>query len=164
MPSGLAFDVLARDEARRWRAGGAPLKELWRKLSQPRWHRRQRQSVGLPAEGGSTDRSRLLSWHSCSSDYKRAAEAPSLRRSLLARGYTAGFLPSLPLSLSRVLRGVRSSAARSAIAAGSSIRSGSPCRSRERRAPFAPALRIAILSSVHRGPRGARRTSRRLPL
>jgi hypothetical protein len=94
---------------------------------------------------------------------ERAAKARSLRRSLLA-AYTAGFRPSLALSSSRVLRVVRSSAARSAIAAGSSIRSGSPCRSRERRAPCAPALRIAIRSSVLSGARGGRRTSRRLPL
>jgi hypothetical protein len=59
-----------------------------------------------------------------------------------------------------VLRVVRSSAARTAIAAGSSTRSGSPCLSRERRASSAPILRIAARSSGLSGPRGGRRTSR----
>ena len=53
---------------------------------------------------------------------------------------------------------VRSSAARTAIAAGSSMRSGSPCRSRERRASCAPALRISARSSGLSGWRGGRRT------
>jgi hypothetical protein len=95
---------------------------------------------------------------------ERAAEAASLCRSFACAAYAVGFLPSLALSLFRVLCDVHSSAARTAIAAGSSIRSGSPCRSRERRAPCAPALRIAIRSSVLSGARGGRRTSRRLPL
>ena len=51
-----------------------------------------------------------------------------------------------------------------AIAAGSSIRSGSPCLSRERRASCAPALRISARSSGLSGRRGGRRTSRFLPL
>jgi hypothetical protein len=61
-------------------------------------------------------------------------------------------------------RAARSSAARTAIAAGSSTRSGSPCRSRERRASSAPVLRIAARSSGLSGPRGGRRTSRLLAL
>jgi hypothetical protein len=49
---------------------------------------------------------------------------------------------------------VRSSVARIAIAAGSSIRSGSPCRSRERRPSSAPALRMAEATA---NPPGGRR-------
>ena len=71
--------------------------------------------------------------------------APPL--SVLCGAHAAGFVSSLLLSGLRVLRAVRSSAARTAIAAGSSTRSGSPCRSRERRASSAPALRIAARSS-----------------
>jgi hypothetical protein len=74
--------------------------------------------------------------------------------------YAAGWLSSLVLSWLRVLRAVRSSAARIAIAAGSSMRSGSPCRSRERRASCAPALRIRARSSGLSGRDGGRRTSR----
>ena len=72
--------------------------------------------------------------------------------------YAAGWLPSLVLSWLRVLRAVRSSAARTAIAARSSMRSGSPCLSRERRASCAPALRISARSSGLNGRRGGRRT------
>ncbi len=80
------------------------------------------------------------------------------------RAYAAGWLSSLVLSWVRVLRAVRSSAARTATAAGSSIRSGSPCRSRERRASCAPALRISARSSGVSGRRGGRRVSRLLAL
>ena len=72
--------------------------------------------------------------------------------------YAAGWLSSLVLSWVRVLRAVRSSAARTAIAAGSSMRSGRPCRSRERRASSAPALRISARSSGLSDWRGGRRT------
>ena len=79
--------------------------------------------------------------------------------------HAAGWLSSLVLSWVRVvLRAVRSSAARIAIAAGSSMRSGSPCLSRERRASSAPALRISARSSGVRGRRGGRRVSRLLSL
>lgn len=76
--------------------------------------------------------------------------------------HVAGSVSWLLLSWLRVLRVVLSSVARTAIAAGSSIRSGSPCRSRERRASSAPALRMAAFSSWLNGPRGGRRTGRRL--
>jgi hypothetical protein len=72
--------------------------------------------------------------------------------------YAAGWLSSLVLSVLRVLRAVRSSAARTAIAAGSSMRSGNPCLSRERRASSAPALQISARSSGLSGRRGGRRT------
>lgn len=78
--------------------------------------------------------------------------------------HAAGWVSSPVLSWLLVLRAVRSSAARTAIAAGSSTRSGSPCLSRERRASSAPALRIAARSSGLSGPRGGRRTSRLLAL
>jgi hypothetical protein len=45
--------------------------------------------------------------------------------------------------------------------AGSSIRAGSPCCSRERRASSAPALRMRVRSSVLSGAHGGRRVSRR---
>ena len=73
--------------------------------------------------------------------------------------HAAGWWSSLALSWVRVLRAVRSSAARIAIAAGSSMRSGSPCLSRERRASSAPALRISARSSGVSGRRGGRRVS-----
>jgi hypothetical protein len=78
--------------------------------------------------------------------------------------HAAGWVSSPVLSWLLVLRAVRSSAARTAIAAGSSTRSGSPCLSRERRASSAPAFRIAARSSGLSGPRGGRRTSRLLAL
>ena len=78
--------------------------------------------------------------------------------------HAAGWVSSPVLSWLLVLRAVRSSAARTAIAAGSSTRSGSPCLSRERRASSAPVLRIAARSSGLSGPRGGRRTSRLLAL
>jgi hypothetical protein len=78
------------------------------------------------------------------------------------RGAYAPFpVSSLALSWVRCCA-VRSSAARTAIAAGSSTRSGSPCLSRDRRASSAPARRIAARSSGLSGPRGGRRTSRLL--
>ncbi len=80
----------------------------------------------------------------------------------LCRTYTVGFVSWLVLSGFRVLRAVRSSVTRTTIAVGSSIRSGSPCRSRERRASSAPALRMAARSSWLSGPRGGRRVARRL--
>jgi hypothetical protein len=78
--------------------------------------------------------------------------------------HAAGGVSSPVLSWLLVLRAVRSSAARTAIAAGSSTRSGNPCLSRERRASSAPVLRIAARSSGLSGPRGGRRTSRLLAL
>jgi hypothetical protein len=75
--------------------------------------------------------------------------------------YTPGLVSLLMLSWLRVPHPVRSSAASAAIAAGSSIRSGSPCRSRERRPSSAPALRMTARSSWLSGPRGGRRVSRR---
>jgi hypothetical protein len=89
---------------------------------------------------------------------RRAAEGflPPL---FAVRGaYAAGWLSSRVRSLVGVLRAVRSSAARTAIAAGSSMRSGRPCLSRERRASCAPALRISARSSGLSGWRGGRRT------
>lgn len=56
----------------------------------------------------------------------------------------------------------RSNLTSAAIAAGSSTRMGSPCRSRERRASSAPALRMAARSSWLSGPRGGRRVGRLL--
>ena len=68
----------------------------------------------------------------------------------------AGFLSWLVPGFG-VLRAVRSRSARTAITAASSIRSGSPCRTRERRASSAPALRIAARSSALSGARDERR-------
>lgn len=82
----------------------------------------------------------------------------------LPGGAQAACSSSPVLSWLLVLRAVRSRAARTAIAAGSSTRSGSPCLSRERRASSAPVLRIAARSSGLSGPRGGRRTSRLLAL
>ena len=63
--------------------------------------------------------------------------------------YAAGFLSWLLLSLGGGGAGVsRRIAARIATAAGSSIRSGSPCCVRERRASSAPACRMAARSSA----------------
>jgi hypothetical protein len=94
------------------------------------------------------------------SESGRAAEGKYPPPLFAVRGaHAAGWLSSLMLSWVRVLRAVRSSAARTAIAAGSSIRSGSPCRSRERRASSAPALRISVRSSGVSGRRGGRRVS-----
>ena len=76
--------------------------------------------------------------------------------------HAAGWLSSLVLSWVRVvLRAVRSSAARIAIAAGSSMRSGSPCLSRERRASSAPGP--AYQCSFFRGQRPTRRSPRLAP-
>ena len=82
----------------------------------------------------------------------------------LRGAYAACSVSSLGLSWLRVLPVVRSSAARTAIAAGSSMRSGRPCLSRERRASSAPALRISARSSGLSGRRGGRRTSSLLAL
>ena len=63
--------------------------------------------------------------------------------------YAAGSLSSLMLSLGGGGAGMsRRIAASIATAAGSSIRSGSPCRVRERRASSAPACRMAARSSA----------------
>jgi hypothetical protein len=60
----------------------------------------------------------------------------------------AGFLSSLLLSLGRRGAGMsRRIAASLATAAGSSIRSGNPCSTRERRASSAPTCRMASRSS-----------------
>jgi hypothetical protein len=75
--------------------------------------------------------------------------------------HAAELLSRSLLSRFQALRGLRSSSARTAMAAGSSIRAGSPCCSRERRASSAPALRIRTRSSVLSGARGGRRVSRR---
>ena len=93
---------------------------------------------------------------------ERRRDVPPPLFALPGGAHAAGWLSSLVLSWLRVLRAVRSSAARTAIAAGSSTRSGSPCLSRERRASSAPALRIAARSSRLSGPCGGRRTSRLL--
>ena len=64
-------------------------------------------------------------------------------------GYAAGFLSPLLLSPGDGSAGVsRRIAASTATAAGSSIRSGSPCRVRERRASSAPAWRMAARSAA----------------
>ena len=62
-------------------------------------------------------------------------------------GYAAGFLSWLVLWVGAGGAGVsRRIAASTATAAGSSMRSGSPCRARERRASSAPAWRMAARS------------------
>lgn len=93
---------------------------------------------------------------------ERRRDVPPPLVALPGGAHAAGWWSSLVLSWVWVLRAVRSSAARTAIAAGSSTRSGSPCLSRERRASSAPALRIAARASGLSGPRGDRRTSRLL--
>jgi hypothetical protein len=95
---------------------------------------------------------------------ERRRDVPPPLFALRGGAHTACSSSSPVLSWLLVLREVRSSAARTAIAAGSSTRSGSPCRSRERRASSAPAFRIAARSSGLSGPRGGRRTSRLLAL
>ncbi len=64
-------------------------------------------------------------------------------------GYAAGFLSPLVLSVGAGGAGVwHMIAASTATAAGSSMRSGSPCRARERRAWSAPAWRMAARSAA----------------
>jgi hypothetical protein len=98
----------------------------------------------------------------CTTEERRKAVPPPL---IALRGaHAAGWLSWLVLSWLRALCAVRSSAARIAIAVGSSIRSGRPFRSRERRASCAPALRISARSSGLSGRDGGLRTSRLLAL
>ena len=89
----------------------------------------------------------------------RAAEEVPPPLFAVRTAHAAGWLSSLVLPWVRVLRAVRSSASRTAIAAGSSTRSGRPCLSRERRASSAPAMRISVRSSGLSGRRGGRRVS-----
>ena len=69
------------------------------------------------------------------------------------RAHAAGVLVRRVLSLRGGGRASRKSAASTATAAGSSIRSGKPCSARERRASSAPACRIAARSWSLRGCR-----------
>ena len=93
----------------------------------------------------------------------RAAEVivpPPLSRVL--ESYLANFDSLLGAPLILALHAAHGSSAITAVAAGSSIRSSSPCRSRERRASSAPTLRMSARSSWLSGPRGGRRFVRRL--
>ena len=67
--------------------------------------------------------------------------------------YAAGLVVRRPVSLRGGGRASRKSAASTATAAGSSMRSGKPCPARERRASSAPACRIAARSWSLRGCR-----------
>ncbi len=80
---------------------------------------------------------------------ERGAETVSVIVCAAFRVYAAGSLSSMILSLGGRGAGMsRRIAASIATDAGSSIRSGSPCRVRERRASSAPACRMAARSSA----------------
>ena len=76
-----------------------------------------------------------------------------MRSSPPLRAHAAGLLVRCPLSFRGGGGASRKSAASTATAAGSSMRSGKPCPARERRASSAPACRIAARSWSLRGCR-----------
>jgi hypothetical protein len=75
-----------------------------------------------------------------------AAETSQRRSSPPLRAQAAGVLVRRPPAVRSGARASRKSAASTATAAGSSMRSGKPCPARERRASSAPACRIAARS------------------